>query len=235
LLTSFYSWRLMFLTFFGQPRWALSEHIRHAMHADHDSDHRHVHHADAGTAGYRPHESPLAMLIPLGLLSVGAVLAGYLFTHEFISAGSGEFWRDSVAFSEALIHHMHGVPLWVKWAPFAVMALGLGGAVYAYLLNPGFPVRFAAAIRPVYLLFYNKWYFDELYHVLLVRPAFWLGDKFWRLGDQGLIDRFGPNGSAWAVLQGSRLAGRMQTGLVYSYALVMLLGLTAALSWVMSH
>ena len=228
LLTSFYSWRLMFLTFYGKPRWDQSEHIQHAVH----HDHAHGHSAGDGTAGYHPHESPLSMLIPLGVLSLGAVFAGFFFHHEFISEGGGEFWRGSVAFSEELIHHMHEVPLWVKWAPFAVMAAGFATAWYAYIKNPGLPARFAGAIKPLYTFVYNKWYFDELYDRIFVRPAFWLGDKFWKLGDVGLIDRFGPNGSAWAVLQGSRMAGRLQTGYLYSYALVMLLGLTGAISWV---
>ncbi|WP_309624000.1 NADH-quinone oxidoreductase subunit L [Novosphingobium sp.] len=228
LLTSFYSWRLMFLTFYGKPRWAGSEHIQHAVHHD---QHGHARHDD-GTAGYHPHESPLTMLIPLGVLSLGAVFAGFVFHHEFISAGDGAFWRGSVAFSEELIHHMHGVPLWVKWAPFAVMATGFAGAWYAYIRNPGLPAKFVGAIRPVYTFVYNKWYFDELYDRIFVRPSFWLGRQFWQRGDVGLIDRFGPNGSAWAVLIGSRVAGKLQTGYLYSYALVMLLGLTAAISWV---
>ncbi len=230
LLTSFYSWRLMFLTFYGKPRWEQSEHIQHAVHDDH---HGHAHgHSSDGTAGYHPHESPLSMLIPLGLLSLGAVFAGFAFHHEFISEGGGEFWRGSVAFSEELIHHMHEVPLWVKWAPFAVMLTGFAVAWYAYIKNPGLPAKFAGAIKPLYTFVYNKWYFDELYDRIFVRPAFWLGNAFWKLGDVGLIDRFGPNGSAWAVLQGSRAAARLQTGYLYSYALVMLLGLTGAISWV---
>jgi len=234
LLTSFYSWRLVFLTFFGKPRWAQSDHIQHAVHDDHHG-HGHHAHADDGTAGYHPHESPLTMLIPLGLLSLGAVIAGFVFHHEFISVGTGHFWGGSVAFSEELIHHMHGVPTWVKWAPFAVMLTGLGIAYYGYIANPGFPARFAAAIKPIYTFVYNKWYFDELYNAVFVRPAFWLGEKFWKLGDIGLIDRFGPNGSAWVVLQGSRFASKLQTGYLYSYALVMLIGLTAAISWVLVH
>ena len=230
LLTSFYSWRLMFLTFYGKPRWEQSEHIQHAVHDDH---HRHAHgHSSDGTAGYHPHESPLSMLIPLGVLSMGAVFAGFFFHHEFISEGGGEFWRGSVAFSEELIHHMHEVPLWVKWAPFAVMLTGFAVAWYAYIKNPGLPAKFAGAIKPIYTFVYNKWYFDELYDRIFVRPAFWLGNAFWKLGDVGLIDRFGPNGSAWAVLQGSRAAAKLQTGYLYSYALVMLLGLTGAISWV---
>ena len=234
LLTSFYSWRLMFLTFWGKPRWDQSEHIQHAVHDDHHG-HGHAKHHDDGTAGYHPHESPLNMLIPLGVLSLGAVFAGMVFSHAFISEGAGEFWRGSVAFSEELIHHMHGVPTWVKWAPFLVMITGLVGAIYAYILNPGFPAKFVAAIKPLHTFVYNKWFFDELYDRIFVRPAFWLGDKFWKLGDIGLIDRFGPNGSAWVVAQGSRIASKLQTGFLYSYALVMLLGLTAAITWVLVH
>ena len=238
LLTSFYSWRLIFLTFFGKPRWDQSEHIQHAVHDDHHGhDHAYGHHAhaDDGTAGYHPHESPASMLIPLGVLSLGAIIAGFLFHHEFVSAGTGHFWQGSVAFGEELIHHMHAVPTWVKWAPFAVMLTGLAIAWYGYIKNPGFPAKFAATIRPIYTFVYNKWYFDELYNLIFVRPAFWFGEKFWKVGDVGLIDRFGPNGSAWAVKLGSRVASRLQTGYVYSYALVMLLGLTAAISWVLVH
>ena len=232
LLTSFYSWRLVFLTFFGKPRWDQSEHIQHAVHDDHHGHGHHAHHDD-GTAGYHPHESPLNMLIPLGVLSVGAVLAGWFFSHAFISEGTGEFWKGSVAFTEHLIHEMHGVPGWVKWAPFAVMTAGFLIALYGYVLNPGFPAKFAGAIKPLYNFLYNKWYFDELYNLLFVRPAFWLGEKFWKLGDIGLIDRFGPNGAAWTVAQGSKIASRFQSGYLNSYALVMLLGLTAAVSWVL--
>jgi NADH-quinone oxidoreductase subunit L len=231
LLTSFYSWRLIFLTFHGKPRWAGSEHIQHAVHGAHHDDLGHADHDD-GTAGYYPHESPLTMLIPLILLSLGAVMAGFIWHHDFIGAGDGEFWRGSVAFSEHLIHAMHEVPGWVKWAPFAVMLTGAGIAWYGYIRNPGFPAQVVAQIGVIYKFVYNKWYFDELYNLIFIRPAFWLGDKMWKLGDIGLIDRFGPNGSAWAVVQGSKLAARFQSGYLYSYALVMLLGLTAAISWV---
>ena len=233
LLTSFYSWRLVFLTFFGKPRWAASEHVQHAVHDDHHG-HGHTKHED-GTAGYHPHESPLSMLIPLGLLSLGAVIAGYLFSHSFISEGSGHFWQGSVAFGEHLIHEMHAVPDWVKWAPFAVMLTGFAIAWYGYIKNPGFPAKVASQLGGLYTFVYNKWYFDELYDRIFVRPAFWLGNKFWKWGDIGLIDRFGPNGAAWTVAQGSRIAQRFQSGYLYSYALVMLLGLTAAISWVMVH
>ena len=244
LLTSFYSWRLVFLTFFGPPRWAGSEHIQHAVHGDHhdhpdeehsaeETDHHHRH-AVEGTAGYHPHESPLSMLIPLVMLSIGAVMAGFVFHHEFVSEGTGHFWLGSLAFDEHLIHAMHEVPTWVKWAPFAVMATGLLIAWYGYIRNTRFPAKFVSEFRVLHRFFYNKWYFDELYDFLFVRPAFWIGRVLWRVGDIGLIDRFGPNGAAWVVGRGSIYAQKIQSGYLYSYALVMLLGLVGAVSWVIA-
>jgi len=239
LLTSFYSWRLVFLTFFGKPRWIGSEHIQHAVHHQHEDPDEEAGHGEhvsnpEGTGGYHPHESPLSILIPLGVLSAGAVLAGLLFQHEFISAGTGEFWKGSVAFGEHLIHEMHEVPAWVKWAPFVVMAAGFLVAWYGYIRNTAFPAMVAEQLGPVYRFVYNKWYFDELYNFLLVRPAFWIGDKFWKLGDIGIIDRFGPDGAAWVVARGSGYAQKIQSGYLYSYALVMLLGLVGAVSWVIA-
>ncbi|MES2492009.1 MAG: NADH-quinone oxidoreductase subunit L [Pseudomonadota bacterium] len=251
LMTSFYSWRLIFLTFYGTPRWAASEHIRHALHDDHGheshgnpaaaesaGDPHAQHHVPGpdrgeGTGGYHPHESPLTMLVPLGVLSLGAVLAGFVFHHDFISEGTGEFWQGSLVFGEHLIHAMHDVPAWVKWSPFAVMLLGFVTAWYAYLRNPKVPEAFVEQIGVIHRFVFNKWYFDELYHAVFVRPAFWLGRVFWRAGDVGIIDRFGPNGAAWVVAQGSRVAQRVQSGYLYSYALVMLIGLVVGISWVM--
>ncbi len=234
LLTSFYSWRLMFLTFYGKPRWAQSEHIQHAVHDGHghDAHDGHGQHDDA-TAGYRPHESPVSMLIPLGVLALGSVFAGFLFHGVFISGGEGAFWKGSLAFSEHLIHAMHAVPVWVKWAPFAVMTAGFIVAWYAYIRNPKFPAVFVDQVSVLHTFCYNKWYFDELYDFLFVRPAFWLGRLLWKQGDVGIIDRFGPNGAAWLVMQGTRAAQKVQSGYLYSYALVMLLGLVGAISWMM--
>ncbi len=238
LLTSFYSWRLMFLTFWGTPRWAGSEHIQHAVHGQHENPDEEAGHGEhvsnpVGTAGYHPHESPLTMLVPLAVLATGAVLAGFLFHHSFISDGEGEFWKGSLAFSEHLIHAMHEVPLWVKWAPFAVMLTGFAVAWYAYIRRPEFPAIFTAQAGVLYRFLFNKWYFDELYDFLFVRPAFWIGRLLWKQGDVGIIDRFGPDGAAWVVVQGSRLAQKVQTGYLYSYALVMLMGLVGAVSWVL--
>jgi len=249
LLTSFYSWRLMFLTFWGKPRWAASEHIQHALHAhdphghdDHpaEEDAGHTPHAHApgaddvktGTGGYHPHESPWSMLVPLIALSIGAVFAGFVFHHWFIEPEAGaEFWKDAVAFDEHLMHAMHEVPLLVKLSATIVMLTGLLIAWAAYIRNPDFPARFADTFVVLYRFLLNKWYFDELYDLLFVRPAFAIGRLLWRRGDEQTIDRFGPNGSAWLVQLSSRAAGRFQTGYLYTYAFVMLIGLTGAVTW----
>ena len=248
LLTSFYSWRLMFLTFWGKPRWGDSHHIAHAVRDGHedphevnpprqeDAGHDAVHavpspNYSAGTGGYHPHESGLTMLIPLGLLSLGAIFAGQVFAPAFLD-GEG-FWNGSVFFNADLIERMHAVPYWVKYSALVVMLIGFAAAYMAYMRDTSIPGKTAEQLGPVYRFFYNKWYFDELYNVLFVKPAFWLGRQFWKLGDVGTIDRFGPNGAAWVVSQGSVLAKKVQTGYVYSYALVMLIGLIAAVTWVL--
>ena len=243
LLTSFYSWRLIFLTFFGEARWAGSDHIQHAVHNAHghgdhagNDDHAHnPHDSITGTAGYHPHESPATMLLPLAMLSLGAVFAGLLFHNGFIEAEGGKaFWANStLSFNEHLMHAMHGVPMWVKLASTIAMLLGLTTAALMYLKSKDAPAKLAANMQPLYQFLLNKWYFDEIYHVLFVKPAFWLGQKFWKLGDLGTIDRFGPNGLASLVSRGTGLAVRLQSGYLYTYALVMLLGLVALVSWVM--
>jgi NADH-quinone oxidoreductase subunit L len=274
LLTSFYSWRLMFLTFWGEPRWAASEHIQHALHNAHGhDDHAHDHaaahahdHGDAhahghddahhpdpagedaghaphvesrgfneipkGTGGYHPHESPLPMLIPLIVLSIGAVAAGFVFHPWFIDPESaGGFWKGALFFNEHLMHEMHEVPLLVKLSATIVMLTGLLIAYFTYIRSPEAPAKFADTFQPLYRFLLRKWYFDELYNFLFVRPAFAIGRLLWHRGDEGTIDRFGPNGSAWLVQVGSRVAVRLQTGYVYTYAFVMLIGLTAAITW----
>ncbi len=245
LLTSFYSWRLMFLTFFGKARWDQSEHIQHAVHDGHHhddhalDDHAHDdhHHAPSdGTLGYHPHESPIAMLIPLGLLSLGAIFAGYAFTHSFIDAEHGvEFWKGSLSFDTHLMHAMHDVPLLVKLSASIVMLMGLGLAWWAYIKDTSVPARFVAQFSGLYQFLLNKWYWDELYNIIFIKPSFWFGQLFWKGGDQGVIDRFGPNGAASAVQLSSRWAAKLQTGYLYSYALVMLLGLAGIATWAMTR
>jgi len=239
LLTSFYSWRLIFLTFFGEARWGASEHIQHAVHHVHESpDEEHGDSAHepglpkAGTAGYHPHESPLTMLVPITLLALGALLAGQLFHHVFIHPEGGpEFWQGSVAFSKELAEAAENSPQWVKLTPTIVMLIGLWIAWNNYLRSPGSADRFVATFPGIYKFVANKWYFDELYDFLFVRPSLWLGRLFWKGGDEGTIDRFGPHGAAYAVGVGNRVTYRLQSGYLYSYALVMLLGLIGAASW----
>jgi NADH-quinone oxidoreductase subunit L len=245
LLTSFYSWRLVFMTFFGEPRWAASEHIQHALHDDHhdhpaDEDAGHdPHHYEpgaaevkTGTGGYHPHESPWTMLVPLGVLALGAVFAGIAFHHAFLEEGA--FWAGSLAYNEHLMHAMHEVPVWVKLSATGAMLIGLTIAVLAYLVYRDWPAKFVQSFRVLHAFLLNKWYFDELYDVIFVRPAFAIGRFFWKKGDEGTIDRFGPNGLAALVVSGGRITARLQSGYVYTYALVMLLGLTAAVTWAIS-
>ena len=243
LLTSFYSWRLIFLTFFGKARWAGSEHIQHAVHhvhedqaemaADHDSAHDHDVKMIEGTAGYHPHESPWTMLVPLGVLALGAVFAGFIFHHQMFGVEEGTaFWAGSLVNNEHLIHAAHEeLPLWVKLSPAVVMLIGLAIAYNNYIRRPENPAKFVAMFGGLHKFLMHKWYFDELYDALFVRPAMVLGRFFWKRGDEQTIDRFGPHGAAVLVGAGNKLTTRIQSGYLYSYALVMLLGLIAAASW----
>jgi len=225
LLTSFYSWRLMFLTFWGKPRWIESEHIQHSVHKTPEQA------GEDTTGGYHPHESPPAMLIPLAVLSVGAIAAGQVFHDAFLNEAA--FWNGAIAYNAELMHAMHEVPLLVKYAAFIVMVLGFVGAWYAYIKRPSLPAATAEQLGPIYRFVLNKWYFDELYNYIFVKPAFWLGRVFWKQGDEGTINRFGPDGAAWLVMRGTGLAAKVQSGYLTSYALIMLLGLVAAITWVL--
>jgi NADH-quinone oxidoreductase subunit L len=251
LLTSFYSWRLIFLTFAGKPRWAESEHIQHAVHHVHEEPgsegttdsaeldshpapaHAHANNGEhlhaPGTAGYHPHESPWSMLVALIVLGAGAIGSGLLFHSAFIE--EADFWRGSIAYNAELMHAMHEAPAWVVYAPMAAWIVGLLLALNSYVWNRDIPGRFVASFRGLHSFLLHKWYFDELYDWLFVRPAFWFGRLFWRRGDEGTIDRFGPDGVAALVQGGAVAARRLQTGYVYTYALVMLIGLAAAATW----
>jgi NADH-quinone oxidoreductase subunit L len=239
LLTSFYSWRLIFLTFFGKPRWAASEHIQHALHGDaehpdeeHGDSSHEPHRVPVGSGGYHPHESPLTILVPIVLLALGAAFAGQLFHPTFIGAETAPaYWQGIIAFSRHLAEAPESSALWVKLTPTVVMLLGLWIAWNNYIRHPGASDRFVDYLPGVYRFVANKWYFDELYDRIFVRPSLWLGRIFWHGGDEGTIDRFGPHGAAYAVGVGNRVTHRLQTGYLYSYALVMLLGLIGAASW----
>ncbi len=251
-LTAFYSWRVAFFTFNGHARWdAMIEgapghhtdgHATSAAHADHAHPHAHAHddhgHAHAhddhghGHGDHKPHESPLVMLVPLILLSVGAIASGFVFEHNFIGEGRNEFWRGAI-FNAPTNHVLgeHHFPLLIAQAPLIAAVIGLAVAAYMYLLKEGLGAKLAAARGPLYLFFYNKWFFDELYQATFVAGTKFLGDLFWKGGDQQIIDGLGPDGISAATYAIGRQTGKVQTGYVYHYAFVMLLGVAGLLSF----
>jgi NADH-quinone oxidoreductase subunit L len=205
-LTSFYSWRLIFMTFHGHAKWHTT-----------------------GAHAVEPHEAPWVMIVPLIVLALGAVFAGGLFVESFIGPEQAGFWRGSISTAAAV--DAKALPLWVAWAPLAVTALGFAIAWWAYIRHEGLGARIAARRGPVWSFLYNKWYFDELYHAVFVRGAEVLGDLFWKGGDQRLIDGLGPDGVSAASYAVGRATGRLQTGYVYHYAFVMLIGVAGLLSY----
>uniref|UniRef100_UPI0035C86DA5 proton-conducting transporter transmembrane domain-containing protein n=1 Tax=Citreimonas sp. TaxID=3036715 RepID=UPI0035C86DA5 len=271
LFTSFYSWRLMFLTFWGTPR---------------GDRHTHEH----------AHESPMVMLVPLGVLAVGSVFAGMVWYNSFFGdhasvnrffgvpvahaeesaeadhgegvgeaveelaegdvegageavteptdahgdAGEGEYAGDYPAPGEGAIYmapdnHVmddaHHAPVWVKVAPFVAMLIGFLTAVWFYILQPSVPGRLAASQRPMYLFLLNKWYFDEIYDFAFVRPAKGLGRLLWRRGDGAVIDG-SINGLAMGIVPFfTRLAGRAQSGYIFTYAFAMVIGIAILITW----
>ncbi len=217
-LTSYYSWRLIFMTFHGRAKWDAA-----------DGDH---HHAGEGH-GEAPHEAPWSMRAPVLLLAFGAIAAGGLFVETFVGAGRAEFWRGAIFTlpTNHVLSGIAGVPLAVVLAPLAITALGFVVAFWAYVLNEGLGARMAARRGLLWTLLYNKWFFDEIYDVVFARGARALGDLFWKGGDKALIDGFGPDGVSAVSLLVGKAAGRFQSGYVYHYAFVMLLGIAGLLSF----
>ena len=205
-MTAFYSGRLIWLTFHGQPR----------------ADHHTMEHV---------HESPPVMTIPLMVLAAGAVLAGWI--AQPLIAADGHVWAGAIAVGpdNHVLAAMEEVPFWVRFSPFVAMVIGLGLSWYVYLGQPDLGPRIARAAEPVNGFLFNKWYFDELYDRLFVRPARALGLMLWHGGDQGVIDRLGPDGIALSALATTRQAVRLQSGYVYHYAFAMLIGVMALVSW----
>lgn len=240
LMTSFYSWRLYFMTFEGAPRWGGHGHDAHG-HDDHAHGHGHDEHAHAAHAhddhghghDHTPHESPLVMLIPLAVLSLGAVAAGYAFKEAFIGHDYEHFWKAALFTGKDnhILHAMHEVPKWVVWSPFAAMLIGFLLALYMYVLRPEVPGKLAAANPVLYDFLLNKWYFDEIYDALFVRPAKWLGRFLWKKGDGLVIDGFGPDGVSARVVDVTNRVVRLQTGYVYHYAFAMLIGVAGLVTW----
>lgn len=254
MFTSFYSWRLMFLTFYGEPR---------------GDKHTHDH----------AHESPMVMLIPLGVLALGAVFSGMIWYKSFFGSDAdvSKFFGIQSHYSETVedghadeghasydhgddhaakddhssehaghvaptgaifmapdnhvLHDAHYAPKWVKVSPFVAMLIGFVMAMWFYIWNPEMPKRWADAQRPLYLFLLNKWYFDEIYDAIFVRPARALGRFLWKRGDENTIDGT-INGVAMGIIPFfTRLAGRAQSGYIFTYALAMVLGIVVLITW----
>ncbi len=228
-MTSFYSWRQVLMTFHGRYRGLDQDHHHGHAHEEPAADDDHGHHHAPKLAEI--HESPRVMLVPLALLALGAVFAGMAFFHYFVGEGAHEFWRASLVVGEGEEGHL---PVWVELAPLTVTIIGFAIAYYYYILHPTLPKKLAARRGLLYLFLFNKWYFDELYNLIFVRPAFFIGRFLWKKGDGAVIDGLGPDGVSARVLDAARGAVRLQTGYVYHYALAMLLGVVALATWFMA-
>ena len=202
LLTSFYSWRLIFLTFHGKTR-ASQDVLSKA------------------------HESPLSMTIPLLLLSFGALFSGYLFSDFFLSYELKELWGNSIYIhpDNHILEEIHHSPFWVKKIPLAMMIIGFIVATLFYLLLKNVPSFLSSKLSFIYNFLYNKWYFDELYNFIFVNPLKRIGNFLWLFFDKKIIDGFGPDGISSLVISISRNVSKIQTGYVYHYAFAMLIGL----------
>ena len=207
-LTAFYSWRLLFMTFHGTPR------------------------ADEKTMAH-VHESPLVMIAPLLALAAGAAFAGLIAYEFFVGGKMATFWGEAIKMLPAhdALAKAHHVPAWVKLSSLVVGTLGIGLACVLYLWAPGLPAVIARRYQRIYQFLLNKWYFDELYDRLFVRPAMALGRNLWKTGDGTLIDGLGPDGLSQAVVNIARRIAALQTGYVYHYAFAMLIGVVVLMTW----
>ncbi len=239
MMTAFYSWRLIFMTFHGRVR-APAEVMKHI------------------------HESPQVMMVPLYVLAAGSLFAGLLFAGPFIKDGKEAFWASPTEIhasatagedAHATPADAHGTddghgtedahsaddghhgeahpPQWVVWTPTAMMAIGTLIAIWFYLLSPQVPQRLARRHDWLHAFLLNKWYFDELYDVLFVRSIKWLGRFLWKKGDGWLIDGFGPDGVSARVLDATARVVKLQSGYLYHYAFAMLIGVAALVTWLM--
>ena len=209
-LTAFYSWRVLLLTFHGNFN-SSKEVLDHV------------------------HESPIVMLIPLFVLALGAIFSGWYFYNDFVGYNWKEFWGNSIFISEKnkALKLAHYVPLWVKYLPIFLAILGILCAYLFYILNPNLPKILSKKVSLIYNLFFNKWYFDELYDYLFVKSFIKFGNYFWKKGDEGTIDRFGPNGISKLVKNISSKSIIIQSGYIYHYAFAMLIGLVVLITWLL--
>ncbi len=208
LMTGFYSWRLLFMTFHGSPR----------------ADHHVMEHV---------HESPHVMLIPLYVLAAGAVFAGWIAYETLVGEHNEAFWRESILVlpNHRALEAAHHVPGWIKALPIVAGLVGIGIAYGMYIRDPDLPKRLADRFRGLYQFILNKWYFDELYDRLLVRPSMVLGFNLWTKGDVAVIDGMGVDALAANTIRLARRVSALQTGYVYHYAFAMLIGVVALVTW----
>ena len=211
-MTAFYSWRLLFMTFHGEPK----------------ADEKVMAHV---------HESPPIMLVPLYVLAAGAIFSGILFAGMMVGDHPEAFWGESIFILESntALHDAHYVPLWVKVLPIVASLFGIWLAYVLYMRNRRAVADLAAHAKGLHAFLLDKWYFDEMYDAAFVRPARWFGRLFWRGGDGRIIDGFGPNGIAARVVDAARGASRLQSGYVYHYAFAMLIGVVLFLTWYFSQ
>jgi len=233
--TSFYSWRLIHLTFHGEPRHdapAIADVHDQSSHAEPDDahdDHGHAH----GSAYDNAHESPPVMLVPLYILGAGAVLSGMVFTGFFFANPElvEHFFHGAVAVVVERYEAAHGVPFLVSSAATIAMLIGFGVAWYMYMVDKAAPRRLAQANPGLYQFLLNKWYFDELYDLIFVRPAFWIGNALWKGFDDWLVDQTIVEGLGHRVKDVTNRVVRLQSGYLYTYAFVMLIGVALLLTW----
>jgi NADH-quinone oxidoreductase subunit L len=207
-LTAFYSWRLLILTFHGKPR--ADEHVM-----------AHI------------HESPAVMTVPLMVLAAGAIFAGYVGHADFVGEGMGRFWSKSILLldSHEAMHNAHHVPTTISLLPTIVAVSGIALAYVMYSFAPSLPRMLANRFQGIYRFLLNKWYFDELFDFLFVKPAFWLGNGLWKGGDGAVIDACGPDGLAAVTRDIARRTSALQSGYLYHYAFAMLIGVAAFVTW----
>ena len=207
-LTAFYSWRLLIMAFHGKPR-ASAEVMSHV------------------------HESPLVMTLPLFILAVGAVFSVWLGYELFVGHDMVVFWGDSIFIlpEHHAMEHAHHVPTWVKLLPVLLATSGVLLAVLCYAIWTNIPSAAVRLFAPIHRFFFNKWYFDELYDAIFVRPAVRIGSFLWLRGDRDTIDGFGPDGMSAIVMRVSAMASRLQSGFVFHYAFAMLIGVVVLVTW----
>jgi len=209
-LTAFYSWRLIIMTFHGKSR------------------------ADETVLAH-VHESPKVMILPLVVLAAGAIIAGKAGYEWFVGHDAAHFWGNAILVLEShpALENAHHVPGWVKNLPLVVGGAGIALAYLMYMFVPSLPALVVKAIKPIHTFVFNKWFFDELYDAVFVKPAFRIGSGFWKIGDEAIIDGLGPNGIAQATQDTAQKAGVLQSGYLYHYAFAMLIGVVVMVGWYM--